>query len=144
MIKVKNEPKEHENEHYGGFTPDFLPFGQFWKHFGRHCIPHPHRGKFFGIHDDKIPRTHVTRDHEKYTIQIELPGISKDEIELEVTSDEIWLEARNENLNKTYSRNISLRIPIESTMVKASIKAGLLTIIAPLVEKREKRRIDID
>jgi HSP20 family molecular chaperone IbpA len=146
VIKVKDEPKEHDFRDYGEFPSEFPPIGPFMKKFAFHCGPHHRRGKHFhgGKKWSSSPRTKVSRDHEKYTILIEIPGISKDDIELEVASDEIWLEARNEDTNKEYRRNLFLRKLIEPTMVKASIKAGLLTIVAPLVDKREKHKVDID
>lgn len=148
MIKVEDDPKTDEFDDCAGFQFEFPPFGPFMRKFAFNCGPHHRRGRHSRFHGDRnwsaYPRAYISRDHEKYTIQVELPGISKENIELEVGPDEIWLEARNEELDKEYRRNLLLRKSIDPTMVKASMKAGLLTITAPLAEKGEKYKVNID
>ena len=52
--------------------------------------------------NDDFPVVYQEDTDQGFSLIIEIPGISKDDIELEVTSEELWLRAKNEQLNKSY------------------------------------------
>lgn len=132
-----------------GFYFDFSPFSeffkmnpQFWRKRGRsvgfkpffsHCLG----GKLY-------PIASLEKNHEKYTLIIELPGITKDDINLELTSEEIWLEAKNEESEKHYVYRNFFENPIIPEQAKAKLKMGILTLHLPLKEGETKVKVDIE
>ena len=92
----------------------------------------------------RMPKTNIKQDNDGYTILIEIPGISKEEIELEVTDDELWLNTHNKDYEKKYKKHIHFRKPINSNEIKANLNSGILKIKIPYSEKMNKRKINID
>ncbi|WP_455142920.1 Hsp20/alpha crystallin family protein [Candidatus Hodarchaeum mangrovi] len=132
-----------------GFYFDFSPFNelfklhpQFWRKRGKNfqcrpCFDHTLRGK-------QYPRTSIEKDNEKYTLVIELPGITKDDINLELTSEEVWLEAKNEEYEKHYFYRNFFESPIIPEQAQAKLKMGILTLHLPLKEGESKVKVDIE
>ncbi|MFX0125365.1 MAG: Hsp20/alpha crystallin family protein [Candidatus Hodarchaeota archaeon] len=125
----------------------FPPFHVFWKTFPR-MKPFFKKGSWpWGEWIDRgsrIPITHVKRDHEKYNIIMELPGISRDEIDLEATSDELWFSAQSAEFKKQYKHHIYFKKRIRPNDIKAHLRAGILTITAPFVDKVPKTKVDVE
>ncbi|MFX0211581.1 MAG: Hsp20/alpha crystallin family protein, partial [Candidatus Hodarchaeota archaeon] len=125
----------------------FPPFHAFWKSFPR-MKPFFKKGLWHSgdwiTQGSPIPITRVKRDQEKYNITMEVPGISRDQINLEATSDELWFSAQNDEYNKHYNHHIHFRRRIRPNEIKAHLKAGILTITAPFVEKVPKTKVEVD
>jgi len=88
------------------------------------------------------PNADIHHDSEKYTIKVELPGISKENIDLRVTSRAVCLNA-NAN-DKEYSACYSLAHPIDTEKVKAEFLKGVLKIIARLSKPAKGQKIEIE
>lgn len=141
----ENANNRKEDEDYNFLC--FPPFHAFWKSFPR-MKPffkkgHWHLGDWV-TRGSPIPVTRVTRDQEKYNIVMEVPGISRDQINLEATSDELWFSAQNDEYSKHYEHHIHFRRRIRPNEIKAHLKAGILTITAPFVEKVPKTKVEVD
>ncbi|MHA1975768.1 MAG: Hsp20/alpha crystallin family protein [Candidatus Hodarchaeales archaeon] len=89
-------------------------------------------------------RAEIDKDEERYTITFEIPGVSKEDIQLEVASDGIWLKAENEKLDKKYKNHFHFKEPIDPEKVSAKLKAGILSITAPYTNKKPKTKVNIE
>jgi HSP20 family protein len=96
--------------------------------------------------DYRIPVSNVEYDKENHTynLEVELPGIPKENINLEVSDNKLMITA--ENTSETYSRDfrttykIGHNINVES--IEASFEDGLLSIKMKEIEPRV-RKIDL-
>jgi HSP20 family molecular chaperone IbpA len=128
----------------------FPPFKMFWKSFPGHKHSFIHKGlplakcgnKYSYGH--RYPKTNVNRDSDGYEIDIELPGISKDNISLEITSEELWLRASNEEFNKEYEAHMYFKKLVKIEEVKANLKLGILTIKIPYLDKEPKTKVKVE
>ena len=107
------------------------------------------------------PRVDIRDVDDHYEITAELPGVSKDDIQVHVKDGILTLEAetrheekeekegkviRQERRYGKFLRSFNLGSDVEESDIKASFKDGVLTLQAPkLAEKEvERRRIEID
>ncbi|UCG04262.1 MAG: Hsp20/alpha crystallin family protein [Candidatus Heimdallarchaeota archaeon] len=125
----------------------FPPFHTFWKTFPR---MKPFFKKGFWHSGDwinkgaRVPITQVKRDQEKYNITMEIPGISRDEINLEATNDELWFSAQGTEFKNHYRHHFYFKKRIRPNEIKALLKAGILTITAPFVDKVPKTKVNVE
>ncbi len=138
---MRNDKYRRKEDDWNFFC-DFTPFNVFLKAFPHKN--HPHGKNVFFRTIFKQPMTYVERGDNEYIITMEIPGISKDQINLEVTSDELWFKAENEELEKEYQYHLYFRKPIKPEEISARLKAGILTIKAPYSEPSSKRKVNID
>ncbi len=87
----------------------------------------------------------------KFVLKAQLPGIKKEEIDVEVTEDSIKIKAEikeekeEENIYKSefrygrFMRTIPLPEEVKSEDAHAEFKDGILTVCVPKVEKEEKQ-----
>ncbi|MHA2293425.1 MAG: Hsp20/alpha crystallin family protein [Candidatus Hodarchaeales archaeon] len=146
---MKDKADRHENEKDFNFLAEIPPLHAFMKNFSdMRCFPR--KGAFFkpfGHHHwsgHRVPITKVTRNDEGYNILMELPGISKEDINLEATNDELWFSATNKELKKEFHHHIHFRRPIRPVEIKANLKRGILTITAPYSERIPKTKVNIE
>ena len=90
-----------------------------------------------------------------YHIEIDLPGLTKDEIKIEVNNDTLFVTIENQNeLNKDdenknyihrertygkYQRSFYLK-NLDSNNINASFKNGVLKIIVPKINEEENKK----
>ncbi len=86
----------------------------------------------------------LEKGEDAYTITIEIPGVSKEDIQLEITAEELWLNAKNEEFNKNYEEHVFFRDSINPDKVNAQLKAGILIITAPYANIKPKKRVNIE
>ena len=106
------------------------------------------------------PRIDVYQTETEVIINAEIPGVSKEDLNVYVDEDTVRLsgetkrdeEYKDENIYRTerfygnFSRTISLPVEVKSEQAKAEYKNGILSIRLPKVEptKIKGRRINID
>ena len=125
-------------------------FSDFWP-----APSEPEMGTFFA------PRVDIKELDGHYEITAELPGVSRDDIQVHVKDGVLTLEAettqedkeeqegkviRQERRYGKFLRSFNLGGDVQEEDIKASFKDGVLKLEAPkLVEKPvERRRISID
>ncbi len=86
----------------------------------------------------------VEKGEDAYTITFDIPGVTKEDIQLEITADELWLSAKNEEFNKTYEEHIFFRDAIDPDKVNAHLKAGILIITTPYANIKPKTRVNVE
>jgi HSP20 family protein len=106
------------------------------------------------------PAVEMTESDGKYFLKAELPGLEKDNIEVEIREDYITIKAeskhkveeKHENLYKSelkygkFLRTISFPSKININEAKAEYKNGILTVEVPKIaeEKEKLTKLKID
>lgn len=102
-----------------------------------------------------VPRVNIHQDEEGYTIQAEVPGVSKDGVEVTVEDGQLRIVGRRkeeetpgrtvyrESSSAEYRRVFDLDRSIDHSKVSAQIEQGLLTIRLLKSEALKPRRIAV-
>ncbi len=104
-------------------------------------------------------KTDVKETEDKYVVQSELPGLSKDDINIELSDDYLTIKVeqqeeekqekenfiRRERRSGSYQRSFRLE-NVEEDEIKANYENGILEINLPKKEKgkKDKKIIDIE
>lgn len=103
-----------------------------------------------------LPNTDILEKEDEYVIKIDLPGVLKEDITVEVTENSVMVEGikrrENEGVESTrryfcmgrvygrFKRRYHIPKPFNMKKVKAKLDNGLLVIILPkLIEQRQKK-----
>ena len=102
------------------------------------------------------PRYSVDRSENDYTVRVELPGVSKEDVKLTIDGDFLNIEAtrspfkhtswkfiRREIRESHFRLRLQLNIDIDCEKVSARSEAGILTINLPAAEKAQLKTIQI-
>jgi HSP20 family protein len=129
-------------------------FGEIMKSMNSFFTERPIKGLLESIDEFfKNPLTslsfpiELTETSKEYIITAELPGIKKEQIQIDTTGNQITISIKNmeelaeiDEINQSYrrrhsiqksSRSVNLPVPIDEKQVKASYKDGLLQIRIP-------------
>jgi len=112
---------------------------------------------FPGLPAGVFPSINLTEDKENYYILAELPGIAKDELDIEATGNNISLSGerkipsveegaryhRREREAGKFSRVVSLPGDINAEKVSANLSNGILKLTVPKAEKAKPKQIAI-
>jgi HSP20 family protein len=101
------------------------------------------RPSFRGIEpsEGREPLVDVMDEKEKYKIYIELPGVEKDSVKLDVAENSMEIKTADE---KKFYKMIELEHAVDPESAKASYKNGVLTVELEKKEKRKGREIKIE
>lgn len=91
------------------------------------------------------PRANIDETDKGYSITVEMPGLSRSDIEVSLENDYLTVSGTRENgKNKThYTRSWSLGDNVTQEAITARYDAGLLYIEVPMV-KSKKRIISVE
>jgi len=141
VVKEENTP-EGTVRRYGPFVygfsytsepgkePVFQEFGNI-KPSARGIEPSSGREPLVDVMDDK----------DKYRIFVELPGVEKDQINLNAAEDSLEISTKDE---KKFYKMVYLDSAVNPDSVKASYKNGVLSIELEKMEKRKGKDVQID
>lgn len=87
------------------------------------------------------PLVDVMSEEDKFKIFVELPGVEKDKVKLDVTDDSVQIKTDDE---KKFYKMIYLDAPADPDSVKASYKNGILTLELDKKQKRKGKEVQID
>jgi HSP20 family protein len=107
---------------------------------------------------DYIPPVDVLRNKENIVVRVDLPGMSKDNIDITVVNGRLFIrgekkqeaKADEKNVHRlerfygTFERVIDLPNLVDADKIKASFKDGVLEIQAPLREEAKPRQIAVN
>lgn len=103
------------------------------------------------------PAINIWADENSALITAEIPGVNRDDMELNVTGDTLSIMGerihdelpegakyhRNERSYGKFNRNIQLPYTVDVDKVKASFKNGVLEIVLPRVEAEKPKKITV-
>lgn len=102
-----------------------------------------------------FPPISIWKDREEVLITAEIPGVRKEDINIEVKSDllrifgdrrpdfdskEVSVHRRERSVGN-FDRTLKLPVVVEADRAKASFEAGVLKIVLPLAETSKTKRI---
>ncbi len=91
---------------------------------------------------ERKPLVDAVEERDYITVIAELPGVSKDQIDLRATEDALYISAESEE--RRYREEVKLPAKIDPKSAKASYKAGVLEVKLRKLEKPKGFRIEIE
>ena len=130
----------------------FFPRG--WMHPFRWELPSWPHLPFEG----KLPKVDIVERDNEVVIRAEVPGVSKDDLEVSMTDNAVTIKGstsheekeekgeyyRSEMSRGTFSRTVALPAQVDGAKAKASFKDGILELVAPKVEKAKRRSVKVE
>lgn len=107
-------------------------------------------------HSYMAPRVNIVEQADAYTIEAELPGVPKDQVELEIKDGELTLKGtRNGNGHEggfrikerpgaDFYRSFALGETIDTGKVTANMNDGVLTVTLQKVEQAKPLAISVN
>ena len=103
------------------------------------------------------PPVDVMEDEDKIFVKAEIPGMKKEEIDIEMTGDTLTikgerkfeLEEKKENFVRversygSFQRSFTIGVPVKAAEVKAGYKDGILEITIPKAEEVKPKKVEI-
>jgi HSP20 family molecular chaperone IbpA len=103
-----------------------------------------------------VPAADIFETEQALTLQLEMPGVARDRVEVRVENDVLTIEGRidfgvYENLRPVYTeynvgnyaRTFQLSSKIEQDGISAALKDGVMTLVLPKVERAKSRKIQV-
>lgn len=99
----------------------------------------------------------VFEDDDKFTVRLEVPGLNKDQLDIEVRNDMLIVRGEKRSEQETsngqyrvrqcafgsFHRSIPLPLPVLADKASASYRNGVLRIELPKAERTSGRRIEV-
>jgi len=104
---------------------------------------------------DVLPLVDVEETDGSYLLEVELPGVRLEDVDLEVDQGRLRLIAERRERERVgllrhrtrttgrFSMAVTLPGPVDSDAVTASLDRGLLTVVVPKTERTRRRRIPV-
>ena len=102
------------------------------------------------------PSVNVFRQGDDFVVITELPGMKRDEIDIQVQGDRVRIAGkkaieyeegaslhRRERVSGTFDRTISIPIEVDADKVKAEYRNGILALLLPRAERDKPKSIPI-
>ncbi|WP_342241885.1 Hsp20/alpha crystallin family protein [Inquilinus sp. OTU3971] len=103
-----------------------------------------------------LPVTDIFETDQSLTVVLEIPGVTRDNIDVGIENDLLKIEGRidhstYEELRPVYTeynighyvRSFQISSKIDQTAISAELKDGVLTLTLPKAEKAKPRRIEV-
>ena len=104
-----------------------------------------------------MPPVDVMRDKENIVVRMDIPGLKKEDIEITLLNDSLFIRGekktdsdtekknmhRRERFYGTFERVIDMPSPVDGEKIKATFRDGVLEITAPLREEARPRQIAV-
>lgn len=102
-----------------------------------------------------MPNVDIIEDKESITLYADLPGVKKDDVDIDVregilsltatvaTAQNNWTPVYREFETGGFSRRFSLSEVIDTERINAKLENGVLTLVLPKMEQHKPRRIQI-
>ena len=95
------------------------------------------------VKEVREPLVEVSEEDDQIIIIAEMPGITKEDIEIKATSHSLILSANSKDISRNYHKEVELPAAIDSNIAKARYQNGLLEIKLKKI-KDEQTNIKID
>lgn len=92
--------------------------------------------------DEREPLTDVIEDHQSIAITMELPGVDKQDINVNMTEDRLEIGVDNEV--RKYHKRVRLPAKVDPSTTKATYNNGILDVTVQKKDQDEGVRINVD
>jgi HSP20 family protein len=88
-----------------------------------------------------LPQTHVEEKDDHYVMSFDMPGLSKDNIDIEIQGNQLRVsgERRDERRYRKFERTLLLPDDVKSDSVEAQYEDGVLMLAIPKAESKRQR-----
>jgi len=102
-----------------------------------------------------LPRVDIIETKDEYTLEAEMPGVSKDGLEINLDGHELVISGRRtpaapagellfrESVPHPFRRVFELDPTIDTAKIKAQMEHGILTLQLPKSERVKPRKIEV-
>jgi len=103
-----------------------------------------------------VPAADIFETEQALTVILEMPGVSKDSVDVNVETDVLTIEGRVDFSNYdglqplyteynvgNYARSFQLSSKIEQDRISAELKDGVMMLLLPKAEKAKPRKINV-
>jgi HSP20 family protein len=102
-----------------------------------------------------IPAADIEETDDAYTLEIELPGVRQDDVDIEVNGRELTVSGEIKEKERAgilrrrtrkvgeFSYSVTLPMEIDAESVRAELDSGVLTIRVPKSQKGKSRHVTI-
>lgn len=115
-------------------------------------------GHYYKNFSSISPAADIVESKDTYKIELELPGVAKEEVTIEVNNDTLTVKGEKKSSAKTedektasseryygsFEKQFSLPNNIKNEEIKASYNNGVLELIIPKTEETKPKSIKID
>lgn len=103
----------------------------------------------------RLPRTNISETDDAYVFSLEMPGLTREDIEVNLEGDTLVVKGRKETKQEekgalrreyhstSFERTFSVGEGIDREKVKAKMENGVLTVTLPKAAERLGRKIDV-
>ena len=143
-------PAEEMDRWFENFFPRgwMRPFRMEWPSWGEMAAPF----------EARMPKVDVIDRDDEVLIRAEIPGVSKDDLDISVTDNTVTIKGETKRETKeekgdyyrceisrgTFARTLTLPANVDSDNAKAKFEDGVLALTIPKVEKAKRRTIKVD
>lgn len=149
LPSIRNKSELQRNANKQSYVDDI--FNNFFNEIASFSYPVSHGERMLS------PRTDITENESEYHLEVELPGVTQDNIDLKIDSNILTIEGKKEQSTEkkdynyhmqeryygSFSRSISLPSNIDEENVEANFKDGILSITIPKKEQSKAKQIKI-
>ncbi|MFN8847901.1 MAG: Hsp20/alpha crystallin family protein [Bdellovibrionales bacterium] len=91
------------------------------------------------------PVTHFDELEDHFSLSLDIPGIKKNELKLEVTGQMLSIsgESQRDKMTRTFKRSFTLPETVDVTKIEAKFEDGVLDLKLPKMEAAKSRLIEI-
>jgi HSP20 family protein len=91
------------------------------------------------------PKSYLAEKDGVYTLEVELPGVKKEDIQINVESNLLKISAvrKREEEEYKYEREYHLSNEVDSANIKASSENGILTLALSRKPEAQSKRIEV-
>jgi len=108
--------------------------------------------------EEFVPRANVAEHDNGYEIEVDLPGVKPDDLNVECRGSELWLtgESKHEKEDKgnafhrtekrygRFERVIPLAFPVDKANISVESRGGMLHVTVPKAEEAWTKRIEVE
>ncbi len=128
-------PQHKEVKNFEGELPTASPFSRLGWRDQRKALPE----------GSQRPHYEIQTSEKELTLTVDLPGLSKKDIELETSGSSLHLKGEVEGTQRKYRLDLKLPKPVIPGRSKASFKNGILDLVLPLATTSDtSKKIKID
>jgi len=123
---------------------------------GEQLPAHSRPGRDRNLATTRKPVCDLCETESSYMASVELPGVDKKDIQLDISDDQIIVKVEKKAENKednsheyhathqSFFRKIAMPKHVDSANAKASYKDGMLKVEVPKKQKEQSKRISIE
>lgn len=104
---------------------------------------------------DVVPLVDLEERDDSYLLDVELPGVRRDDVSVELTAGQLVITAERRERERVgllrhrtrttgrYRLELTLPVDVDGDHVAASLEQGVLTVVVPKAEHARRRRIPV-